>query len=125
MNTLSNVEPQGGGAEPLSTGFASDVLPEVHSPSAADSHTGVSPNYAPKVAPRWKVPCWFVLRVTYGRIDKAVEDLKAKNIPTYVPMQYVERIVLGKKKRVKQPLFPNLIFARMTRIEWVSPKTRL
>ena len=32
-------------------------------------------------------------------------------------MQYVERIVLGKKKRVKQPLFPNLIFARMTRIE--------
>lgn len=117
MNTLSNVEPQGGGAEPLSTGFASDVLPEVHSPSAADSHTGVSTNYAPKVAPRWKVPCWFVLRVTYGRIDKAVEDLKAKNIPTYVPMQYVERIVLGKKKRVKQPLFPNLIFARMTRIE--------
>ena len=87
MNTLSNVEPQGGGAEPLSTGFASDVLPEVHSPSAADSHTGVSTNYAPKVAPRWKVPCWFVLRVTYGRIDKAVEDLKAKNIPTYVPMQ--------------------------------------
>lgn len=62
MNTLSNVEPQGGGAEPLSTGFASDVLPEVHSPSAADSHTGVSTNYAPKVAPRWKVPCWFVLR---------------------------------------------------------------
>lgn len=117
MNTLSNVEPQGGGAEPLSTGFASDVLPEVHSPSAADSHTGVSTNYTPKVAPRWKVPCWFVLRVTYGRIDKAVEDLKAKNIPTYVPMQYVERIVLGKKKRVKQPLFPNLIFARMTRIE--------
>lgn len=87
MNTLSNVEPQGGGAEPLSTGFASDVLPEVHSPLAADSHTGVSSNYAQKVAPRWKVPCWFVLRVTYGRIDKAVEDLKAKNIPTYVPMQ--------------------------------------
>lgn len=117
MNTLSNVEPQGGGAEPLSTGFASDVLPEVYSPLAADSHTGVSPNYVPKVAPRWKVPCWFVLRVTYGRIDKALEALKAKNIPTYVPMQYVEKIKLGKKKRVKQPLFPNLIFARMTRIE--------
>lgn len=117
MNTLSNVEPQGGGAEPLSTGFASDVLPEVYSPLAADSHTGVSPNYAPKDAPRWKVPCWFVLRVTYGRIDKALEALKAKNIPTYVPMQYVEKIKLGKKKRVKQPLFPNLLFARMTRIE--------
>lgn len=117
MNTLSNVEPQRGGAEPLSTGFASDVLPEVYSPLAADSHTGVSANYAPKDAPRWKVPCWFVLRVTYGRIDKAVEALKAKNIPTYVPMQYVEKIKLGKKKRVKQPLFPNLLFARMTRIE--------
>ena len=81
MNTLSNVEPQRGGAEPLSTGFASDVLPEVYSPSAADSHTGVSANYAPKDAPRWKVPCWFVLRVTYGRIDKAIEALKAKTYP--------------------------------------------
>ena len=54
--------------------------PEVHSPSAADSHTGVSTNYVPKVAPRWKVPCWFVLRVTYGRIDKAVEDFFAEYI---------------------------------------------
>jgi len=62
------------------SGFASDVLPEVHSPSAADSHTGVSTNYVPKVAPRWKVPCWFVLRVTYGRIDKAVEDFFAEYI---------------------------------------------
>ena len=61
MNTLSNVEPQGGGAEPLSTGFASDVLPEVHSPSAADSHTGVSTNYAPKVG---KHPVQAVLHKT-------------------------------------------------------------
>jgi hypothetical protein len=26
------------------------------------------------------VPCWFVLRVTYGRIDKAVEDFFAEYI---------------------------------------------
>lgn len=110
MNTLPNVDTQGGGKESSHVGLTSNVSPEAQSLKAESSHTGVTSDYV-----REKGHVWFVLRVTYGRIKQACEELRKKKIMTYVPMGYVMKEFDGKKKRVKAPLLPNIIFAYTTR----------
>ena len=41
---------------------------------------------------------WFVLRVSYGRIDKAKTFVEAKGLECYVPLQYKEVKKQGKKR---------------------------
>lgn len=53
---------------------------------------------------------WFVLRVSYGRIDKAKTFVKAKGMEYYVPMRYKEIKKQGKKRIISTPLLPSLIF---------------
>ena len=53
---------------------------------------------------------WFVLRVTYGRIDKAKTFVEAKGLECYVPLQYKEVRKQGKKRIITTPLLPSLIF---------------
>lgn len=53
---------------------------------------------------------WFVLRVSYGRIDKAKTFVEAKGIECYVPLQYKEVRKQGKKRILTIPLLPSLIF---------------
>ncbi len=53
---------------------------------------------------------WFVLRVTYGRIDKAKTFVEAKGLECYVPLQYKEVRKQGKKRILTTPLLPSLIF---------------
>lgn len=53
---------------------------------------------------------WFVLRVSYGRIDKAKTFVEAKGLECYVPLQYKEVRKQGKKRIITKPLLPSLIF---------------
>ena len=53
---------------------------------------------------------WFVLRVSYGRIDKAKTFVEAKGLECYVPLRYKEVRKQGKKRIITEPLLPSLIF---------------
>ena len=53
---------------------------------------------------------WFVLRVSYGRIDKAKTFVEAKGLECYVPLRYKEVRKQGKKRIIPKPLLPSLIF---------------
>lgn len=53
---------------------------------------------------------WFVLRVSYGRIDKVKTFVEAKGIESYVPLRYKEVRKQGKKRIIPIPLLPSLIF---------------
>lgn len=53
---------------------------------------------------------WFVLRVSYGRIDKAKTFVEAKGLECYVPLRYKEVRKQGKKRIITKPLLPSLIF---------------
>ena len=105
MNALLNAHTQRGCDSPPHTGFASNVSPE-----AQGSDTGVSSEYVMKDG-----YCWFVLRATYNRVEAAVEMAKKKGIKTYMPVHYVLKFIVGKKKRVAQPLLPNIFFIYATR----------
>lgn len=57
---------------------------------------------------------WFVLRVSYGRIDKAKTFVEAKGIESYVPLRYKEVRKQGKKRIIPIPLLPSLIFIHVS-----------
>ena len=52
---------------------------------------------------------WFVLRVSYGRIDKAKIFVETKGIECYVPFRYKEVRKQGKKRIITEQLLPSLI----------------
>lgn len=110
MDALLNADTRRGGNNPSSAGLTSSTSPEVQGQETKNSQTGVSSNCVPKGKKQW-----FVLRATYGRAEKALGYLQAKNVKTYLPMHYVVKIVNGNRKLIKEPLLPNIIFAYMTR----------
>ena len=57
---------------------------------------------------------WFVLRVSYGRILKAKEFVKAKGLECYVPLRYKEVRKQGKKRIITEPLLPSFLFVHAT-----------
>lgn len=57
---------------------------------------------------------WFVLRVSYGRIDKAKTFVEAKGLEYYIPLRYKEIKKQGKKRIVTEKLLPSFIFAHAT-----------
>ncbi len=110
MNTLSNVSDRRGGFNPPNTGLTSDVILEVQTSfSSENSHTGVSSLFVSIEKHQW-----FVLRATYNRVEKELETLKAHVAYIYLPKHFVLKQVKGKKKRVLEPLLPNLIFVYST-----------
>ena len=105
MNALLNAHTTRGCDSPPHIGLTSNVSPEVQS-----SQTGVPSEYA-----RQEGHDWYVLRATYNRVNAAVEKAKKNGIKTYVPMHYVQKVIVGKKKRIQQPLLPNFLFIYATR----------
>ena len=57
---------------------------------------------------------WFVLRVSYGRIDKAKTFVEAKGLECYVPLRYNEVRKQGKKRIITEPLLPSFLFVHAT-----------
>ena len=74
-------------------------------PSISKNKGGVSVENVPAGNKRW-----FVLRVSYGRIDKAKTFVEAKGLECYVPLQYKEVRKQGKKRILTIPLLHSLIF---------------
>ena len=105
MNALLNAHTKRGCDSPPHIGFVPNVSPEAQS-----SDTGVSSEYA-----RQEGHDWFVLRATYNRVNAAIEKAKKNGIKSYVPMHYVQKVIVGKKKRILMPLLPNLFFIYTSR----------
>lgn len=57
---------------------------------------------------------WYVLRATYGRQQKAYDAITAEGVRCYMPVRRVVKEIQGKKKKVTEPLVPNLLFAYAT-----------
>lgn len=102
---LSNATSRRGGTKPPDVGLASCVSPE-----AIRSGQGVSSDYVPKETYQW-----FVLRATYGRSEQAYDALVRNHIEAYIPKHYVLKQIDGKKKRIEEPLLPNLVFVHATK----------
>lgn len=110
MNTLSNVDDRRGGSNPPNTGLTSDVILEIQtSQQIENSNTGVSSFFVPIEKHQW-----FVLRATYNRVEKELDILKTHVTYTYLPKHFVLKQVNGKKKRVMEPLLPNIVFVYST-----------
>ena len=98
--SLYNGQPTDTGPSCPSAGLTS------HTPSISDDvRNGVSVENVPAGNMRW-----FVLRVSYGRIDKAKTFVEAKGLECYVPLQYKEVRKQGKKRILTIPLLHSLIF---------------
>lgn len=81
-----------------------------HTPSTSDDvRNGVSVENVPDANKQW-----FVLRVSYGRIDKAKTFVEAKRLECYVPLRYKEIRKQGKKRIITTPLLPSFLFVHAT-----------
>ena len=110
MNTLSNVNDRRGGTNPPYAGLTSNVILEVQRHQQDEnSNTGVSSLYVPIDNHQW-----FVLRATYNRVEKDIETLEKNVAYVYIPKHYVIQNINGKKKRMLEPLLPNLVFVYST-----------
>ena len=92
------------GNEPQRFGLTATAIPE-----ANGSQTGVSVENAQSETKQW-----YVLRVSYGRAEKANELLKAKGIETHLPLHTTYKEVNGKRIKQRLPLLPNCLFAKTT-----------
>ena len=98
--SLYNGQPSDTGSSCPSAGLTS------RTPSFSDNvRNGVSVENVPTPNKQW-----FVLRVSYGRIDKAKTFVEAKGLECYVPLQYKEVRKQDKKRIITKPLLPSLIF---------------
>ncbi len=105
MNTLSNVESNGGYTAPLIAERTACLIPD-----ATNTESGVSVRYAPN-----EKYLWFIFRVSYGREDKALRFIINNGIYAYVPKRYAYHTANGKKTRILKSLIPNLVFAYTTK----------
>ena len=103
MNTQPDVDIRRGN-KPQCFGLTATALPE-----ANGSQTGVSVRNAQSETKQW-----YVLRVSYGRAEKANEILKAKGIETHLPRHTTYKGVNGKRIKQRLPLLPNFLFAKTT-----------
>ena len=102
--SLYNGQPSDTGSSCPSAGLTS------RTPSISDDvRNGVSVENVPAGNKQW-----FVLRVSYGRIDKAKTFVEAKGIECYVPLRYKEVRKQGKKRIIPIPLLPSFIFVYAT-----------
>lgn len=102
--SLYNGQPSDTGLSCPSAGLTS------RTPSTSDDiRNGVSVENVPNGNKQW-----FVLRVSYGRIDKAKNFVEAKGMECYVPLRYKEVRKQGKKRIIPIPLLPSFIFVYAT-----------
>ena len=104
MGTLSDVNARRDGTESPCPGLTSSA------PLKANiTGDGVSVRFAPD--PNKK---WYVLRASYGRAQKAADIFDSKSVEYHYPKHHVMKLVKGKKRRILEPLLPNLIFVYTT-----------
>lgn len=104
MITLSNVETQEEEVNSSCIGLAPDAIP-----SAKSSRNGVSVEYTHDASKKW-----FVFRASYGREDKAYDFIVEDGVYAYIAKREVIKDVHGKRRKMLEPLIPNLIFVYTT-----------
>ncbi len=104
MSTLSNVTSRGDEDNSPSVGLTPEAFPV-----AENVENGVSVEYAPDPE-----KSWYVMRASYGREDKAFDYMVADGTYCYIAKRWVDRIVMGKRRRMLEALIPNLIFVYTT-----------
>lgn len=114
-STLANADTQRGGAHPSSAELTSRSSPEVQASRPSNSHTGALSPFAPRETKQW-----YVLRATYGRTQHAEELLRAAGLATYRPTQRVAKDIDGKRKFIDEPLLPNIVFVKATRLQTLA-----
>ena len=111
MEDTTNLSPKADASlyngQPTDTGLScpSAGLTSRTPSTSEDTRNGVSVENVPAGNKQW-----FVLRVSYGRIDKAKTFVEAKGMECYVPLQYKEIKKQGKKRIITTPLLSSLIF---------------
>ncbi|MCI6336932.1 MAG: UpxY family transcription antiterminator, partial [Prevotella sp.] len=110
MEDTTNLSPKADASlyngQPIDTGLSCPSAGLTScTPSISKNKGGVSVENVPAENKQW-----FVLRVSYGRIDKAKTYVEAKGMECYVPLQYKEVRKQGKKRIITTPLLPSLIF---------------
>lgn len=111
MEDTTNLSPKADASlyngQPSDTGFSCPSAGLTsRTPSISDDvRNGVSVENVPDGNKQW-----FVLRVSYGRIDKAKTFVEAKGLECYVSLRYKEVSKQGKKRIITEPLLPSLIF---------------
>ena len=103
MNTQPDVDIRRGN-KPQCFGLTATAIPEANS-----SQTGVSVRNAQSETKQW-----YVLRVSYGRAEKANDLLTAKGIETYIPFHTIYKVINAKRTKRRVPLLPNFLFVRTT-----------
>ena len=103
MNTTPDVDIRRGN-KPQCFGLTATALPE-----ANGSQTGVSVENVPAEEVQW-----YVLRISYGRTEKANDLLMSKNVKTYLPLHTHYKEVNGKRKKQRVPMLPNFLFVHTT-----------
>ena len=92
------------GKEPQRFGLTATAIPE-----ANGSQTGVSVENAQSETKQW-----YVLRVSYGRAEKANDMLMSKGIETFLPLHTIYKVINGKRTKRRVPLLPNFLFVHTT-----------
>ena len=111
MEDTTNLSPKADASlynrQPTDTGLScpSAGLTSCTPSTSVDTRNGVSVENVPAGNKQW-----FVLRVSYGRIDKAKTFVEAKGLECNVPSRYKEVRKQGKKRIITEPLLPSLIF---------------
>lgn len=96
--------------QPLDTGSTCHGTgPNSCTPPTLNDENGVSVENVPI-----RNEQWFVLRVSYGRIDKAKTFVETKGLEYYVPLRYKEIKKQGKKRIITTPLLSSFIFVHAT-----------
>ena len=115
MEDTTNLSPKADASlyngQPIDTGLScpSAGLTSCTPSTSDDIRNGVSVENVPIGNKQW-----FVLRVSYGRIDKAKTFVEAKGLKCYVPLQYKEVRKQSKKRIITNPLLPSFIFVYAT-----------
>ena len=115
MEDTTNLSPKADASlyngQPIDTGLSCPSAGLIsRTPSISDDvRNGVSVENVPVGNKQW-----FVLRVSYGRIDKAKTFVEAKGLECYVPLRYKEVRKQGKKRIITSPLLPSFFFVHAT-----------
>lgn len=92
-------------------------MKNTHKPQPTDApppHEETDMKQAKPTAAEQENAKWFVLRVSYGRIAKAIALIEDKRIEHHTPMRYKETIHNGKRTITTEPLLPSFVFAHST-----------
>lgn len=99
MSTLSNVKSQVGSTTPICAEDERNIIPEVNSISGASVSYVQTSGYQ-----------WYVFRASYGRENKAADEIIADGTYAYVAKRLVRRVRSGKSRYFYKSLIPNLLF---------------